>query len=710
MSDLVLEGCNPQPLLSYLKALGTMRVAGEQADPAARGFWKDGAAVLSTGLSRGSLEDFLLDRYSPGPVVAPWNGGSGFYPKDNRSGIEPIRRSQGDRLEAYREAIAVSERILLRLGFRGPPKKEDKLALLETLRRELPDRALPWLDAVLRLSENQAFYAPVLGTGGNDGRLDFTNNHMQRLSSVLGLDTTPQSLRRSWLEGALFGMPGTTLVEGAIGQFHPVGSGGANATEGFEAPASLVNPWDYVLMMEGVLFLSGSVSRRLGQLRGRSAFPFTVDATAAGWATIALDEEPQGRGELWLPLWERPSSVREVRQLFSEARVQVGRRQAQGGLDMAQAAILYGVDRGVTSFERYGFFRRFGKAYFAVPLGPVAVVPRPEGDALVDLDVWRAGLRRYVRGKSGPAAIGSSLRNLETAIFDYCVKGGTGLFREVLESVGTAEREVASLAKPSEVTSRPLQRLSPLWSMKADDGSVEFRLATGLASLHDPRMGGLRIHMEPVMWKGSHYVWGERTGTITWFHRDLVTNLFATLQRRMTESEIRGDGRFRPLHALGACRLADVHAFLSGEVQEASLERGLWGLLCSRSPPQPMAMEGAAPPLLSRAFALLKLRFLPFPLNWGETSIPLPPSSEVLSLLGRGDAGGACRVAIRILRGKGLEVRATALSRKSSSALFEVSPRQSARLAASLLFPVRPADATALARLVLHPAVEAKPP
>jgi CRISPR-associated protein Csx17 len=710
MSDLVLEGCSPQPLLSYLKALGTMRIVGEQADPDARGFWKDGTAVLRTDLSRASLMDFLLDRYSPSPVVAPWNGGSGFHPKDNHSGIESIRRSQGDRLEAYRKAIALSERILLQLGIRGAPKKEEKLALLEALRRELSDEALPWLDAVFCLREDQAFYAPVLGTGGNDGRLEFTNNHMQRLSVILDLGPKPQPLRRAWLERALFGTPGTTLVEGAIGQFHPVGSGGANATEGFEAPASLVNPWDYVLMMEGILFLSGSVSRRLGQLRGRSAFPFTVEATAAGWATIAPDEEPQGRGELWLPIWERPASVREMRQLFSEARVQVGRRQAQGGLDMARAAILYGVDRGVTMFERYGFFRRLGKAYFAVALGPVAVVPRPEGDALTDLDDWRAQLRKYVRGKTGTPGFGSALRNLETAIFDYCLKGGTGLFRGVLESAGATEREAAALARPSDVASRPFQRLSPPWSMRADDGSVEFHLAAGLASLHDPRMGGIRIHMEPVQWRGSHYSWGERTGTISWFHRDLVTNLFATLQRRMIESEIRGEGLVRPLHAIGACGLTDIHAFLSGEVQEASIERVLWGLLCLRSPPQPKVVERAVPPLLSRAYALLKLLFLPFPLKWGESPVLLPPSSEVLRLLGRGDAGGACRVAIRILRGKGLEVRAPGPSTKSSLSLFEVSPRESARLAASLLFPIGPTAATALARLVLHPAVEGRPP
>ena len=43
MNTIILEGCTPEPLMSYLKALGILRIIAEQKDPDARGCWRDGA-------------------------------------------------------------------------------------------------------------------------------------------------------------------------------------------------------------------------------------------------------------------------------------------------------------------------------------------------------------------------------------------------------------------------------------------------------------------------------------------------------------------------------------------------------------------------------------------------------------------------------------------------------------------------------------------
>jgi hypothetical protein len=42
MPELILHGCTPEPLMSYLKALGILRLVAEQADPEARGAWRAG--------------------------------------------------------------------------------------------------------------------------------------------------------------------------------------------------------------------------------------------------------------------------------------------------------------------------------------------------------------------------------------------------------------------------------------------------------------------------------------------------------------------------------------------------------------------------------------------------------------------------------------------------------------------------------------------
>src|SRR5690606_13708240 len=98
--------------------------------------------------------------------------------------------------------------------------------------------------AAFVLSGNGAKFPPLLGTGGNDGRLDFSNNFMQRLVSLFDPVTgLPEPGTVALLRASLFGEATTDLVKkAAIGQFYPGNAGGVNSTTGFAA-ASLINPW-----------------------------------------------------------------------------------------------------------------------------------------------------------------------------------------------------------------------------------------------------------------------------------------------------------------------------------------------------------------------------------------------------------------------------------------------------------------------------------
>ena len=64
--------------MSYLKALGVFRLVAEQADPAATLSWRGNVAHFEAKLSRDELITFFVEQYKPTPIVAPWNGGSGF--------------------------------------------------------------------------------------------------------------------------------------------------------------------------------------------------------------------------------------------------------------------------------------------------------------------------------------------------------------------------------------------------------------------------------------------------------------------------------------------------------------------------------------------------------------------------------------------------------------------------------------------------------
>ena len=179
--SLTFEGCAPTPLASYLKALGILRlissdanhVSGRAADPEARGWWEKERFHLRTTLDRDALYQFYLNDYAPSPIIAPWNGGSGFYPKDNKDGFEPLTsETVAERFKPLAEAIRIGSSAIAHQALTERPEGGAKVELAVALRAELPDSALDWIDAVLALSGDRLAYPQLLGTGGNDGRLD----------------------------------------------------------------------------------------------------------------------------------------------------------------------------------------------------------------------------------------------------------------------------------------------------------------------------------------------------------------------------------------------------------------------------------------------------------------------------------------------------------------------------------------------------------
>ena len=735
---LELAGCSPEPLMSYLKAMGVLRLIAEQKDPTARGSWDASTTfILHSLLDREKLLAFFMEEYQPTPIVAPWNGGSGFYPKDNQQAIDSILRSDNPRLQPYRQAIASAQRILNDLQVnQAPSQAKDrplKASVLTRCRNTMPESSLHWLDAAYVLTTDGPRYPPLLGTGGNDGRLEFTNNFMQNLLLTISntsSEPTRQRRQRSeaaspleWLSAALFGDESPVLAKGPVGQFNPGGVGGPNATAGFEG-SSLTNPWDYVLMIEGALFFAGAVARRLsGESRSRAVFPFTVETSAAGYGT-AVDAENTSdgsRAEMWMPLWDQPSTYREVGHLFGEGRAQLGKRQAATGTDFARAVVGLGVERGITEFQRFGFLKRNGLAFIATPLGRFQVTPKPEVNLLFDLDPWLESLRRVARGQGAPAGLTRALRQIDSAILEFCAHGGGSRLQEVLVAAGRAERWLASSRQKSSI--RPMAGLSPDWLAKSDDESPEFRIAVALASIQgDERVGSVRTNLEPVAFQARRWVWVEDDTSAVWRVGNTLRSMAAILERRCLESRMgrgattptyrridaetgevagnRPDGERRlPLLDQIAAPLEDIHAFVEGHVNYNRIDDLMLPLTAidwsSQSNVETRA-QPPTPPTISRVYATLKLMFLPgeFQRNERADRIRIPPEASILPLLRGGRPSDAYRVACRRLQSSGL---------KPSSRDIEVDPDQGESLAAALLIPNRREDMYELARLALMP-------
>ena len=241
--DHVLEACAPVPLAGYLKALGVLRLVAEQKDENARGFWRNERFVLKTELNEEELMRFFVEEWQPTPVVAPWNSGSGFWPSDNHEGFDTIKSSNIPRLAVYRDAIYECEKLIrdLHFGDKGEtdddketkPKKDKKSKgyFISALRANLSENACRWLDGAITLTIDGPHYPPVLGTGGNDGRLDFSNNYMRQITKAIRaqIDVSQETLRT-----ALFSEPSAKFENGKMGQFAPGNAGGANAGIGFE--------------------------------------------------------------------------------------------------------------------------------------------------------------------------------------------------------------------------------------------------------------------------------------------------------------------------------------------------------------------------------------------------------------------------------------------------------------------------------------------
>ena len=706
LHQLELKGCAPEPLMAYLKALGIFRLVAEQRDRDARAWWQDDSLILRSTFDRDALVEFFLNEYRPTPIVSPWNGGSGFHPKDNSKAMDAILELESPRFQLWNEVISVSKQILAR---QGSNKKE---WVLTQCRMRFPDAVLDWLDAAYVLTTDGSKCPPLLGTGGNDGRLEFSNNFMQNIGLALNLDARRNgaTIIRNQLAAAVFDEGSPELLKRSNGFYNPGSVGGANSSVGFDGDA-LTNPWDYVLMFEGALLFAGAAARRLSpQASSKAAFPFTVDNSAAGYGTSSDSEYgDSARAEFWAPLWDQPTNLFELDHLMSEGRAQLGRRQVSNGTNFARAVVGLGTERGVAQFQRYGFMVRNGLAYLAAPLGRFHVRGDQDtaqrANVLFDLDAWLENLHRRASDRNAPSGLGTALRGIDQAIIEFCQRGQPRNLQNVLIAVGHAERwlSTSSLRKATYPV-LPLNSLSREWLSYADDQTPEFRLARALASILPGQkdgqvlVGPIRENLEPVESR-QRADWKDGSTPFVWTSGDLFSNMPAVLERRCLESRMRNLDHL-PLASAYSARLDDIVAFLNGlvDVQRiADLVLPLSFVRYWRRSETEQDSGQTTPLELPAAYAVMKLTLLPEKFHcpeFGEDKdIRMEP--QMLAMLRAARAKDAYRVAYRRLIASGL---------RPLSAGPGISDRsdQGRRLAAALLFPLYESAHKALADRALH--------
>ena len=735
-----LDGCAPAPLAHYLKALGILRLVAEQADDA-RGWWDGDRFRLATKLTREEIETFFLRDYQPTPVVSPWNKGAGFFaPAD--PGLAPIEASRSARLALFRTGISASRSRLAELSradkevrsikaeakvqgmsaternrIRTSDDYKNRLREADRRFKRLKADLIPgfrlhwrglhreWMDAAMVLGDDGVpKYPALLGTGGNDGRLDFTNNFMKRIGEVFDLDDgygTPRPVAPAWLRGALWNavVPGNLAGE-PVGQYLPGTAGGANNGNGPDSN-SLVNPIDFILMLEGTIAFGSSASRRFGLFESsRAASPFAVNACGAAYASASADDESP-RGEQWMPLWSQPSTYAELRRLLAEGRAQVGAKTAREPLDLVRAVKRLGTARGIRAFQRYAYIERNGQSNLAVPLGRFDVADRlSEHVACIDdLDPWLRRMRRETRDENAPARLVTIEQRLVDALFAVTGRPrNPESWQGVLLQLSDAE---GIMAHGTGFAAQPVPRLRPEWVIACNDGSAAFRLALAFAlqarGFHhetgkpaDP----IRRHWLPL---DCERPWcfattGTGGGTKLAARPDVVMHGYrglddaiALVERRLVEG-LQRKGRHLPLRAApsAAACIADLTALLTGDVdtdRTVALARALMALDRKAWSEQHVPIE---PPRSAGwpddAWLAIRLCTLPWPLRTRsgfELDVGTDPA--VVRRLAAGDAATAFNLASRRLGAAGVRCTVRAAT---------AAPDAARLWAAALAFPI----------------------
>jgi CRISPR-associated protein Csx17 len=616
-----------------------------------------------------------------------------------------------------------------------------KARLIADLRARWGDEGQQWVDAAVGLDETQKKgkkgfeFTSLFGSGGNDGRMELTRNLRRHLSAIFDIDTgQARDTAADQLRAVVSGLPTNLLlgkIEGkkvSVGQLFPGRAGGTNMGAGLSGGAA-VNPWEFVLMLEGAVALVAGMTRRGDVGRARVSSPFWVEAASAGYGSASeLEDSP--RGEQWLPLWSHPLQYGELVELIREGRAQVGRRNTTKAGDLVRATARLGLARGIDSLQRFAYLERNGQSNLAVSAGRFQVASRSHQMLLEEIAPWIDRLTWYARrtkDNNVPGSLGAIARRTQEALFAVCRHDATPMeWRELLIALGSAE--LALLRSGKNPSRRPLPKLSCGWIAAVDDGSdrgrTALRLALALASQHRPPekndgtlKGSVRQHFVPLVdpdgdrprFRLDDRGRAEPDPEDVCMGRDLVTDAIALVRRRSIWARTSGAAREKtpqlPLWPVASCEvtLEEIGSWVRGECSDKDvlgLVRPLlalnWSETADRGSGLPPWQAGEPDPLQ----VLFRLAHLPFDVpvqdadGKQEIAVTVRLDPEPLRRLAAGDLDGALRVAVRRLDASGLRP----VFRRGV-----VTPALARRLAASLAFPISRTDAARAAQLVCKP-------
>ncbi|GIW56635.1 MAG: hypothetical protein KatS3mg082_3039 [Nitrospiraceae bacterium] len=567
-------------------------------------------------------------------------------------------------------------------------------------------------------------FNPLLGSGGNAGRRDFAAGW--RLA-VDKLQTPPKGVDAlKELQAWLLGQPTSWLLAGiAAASWFSSANKLYNSGQGPYREEGL-SPWAMALACEGLGFLAGSASRRLGaRARAQAAFPFVCQPAAP----ITAGELGRDRGELWAPIWQRPMTVPEVRALFQRGRAEVRGRGAVTPAAFAAAIVRRGVDAGVVGFARFSLgattsantFEPRHQGIIPVRLGATTEADRVRSEAVEQLvtlverlpEDRRQGDRWQFVGLRGP--IEAALIRVAQAPDDPAAL--CELLDAVVFALDRVDRNISHRKRRVRWQPLPLGILPSLLGNGMP--GLEARLAIALVSAFPPScpFALYRFGIEERFGSFEHPErpparWVHSLGSLPRWLADIVFRSVLDWENSRTAGTVWGGlTRLRPL----TVSAADVQAWLGGDVDEALLAQwlgrcalldwrrgsevlcGLWSAaaVADWRPDSALLLTGLFQPLFDGR--PLRLNFgweVRNVLSGGDGARTPGAARTIASLIRTGQIDAAIRVA-----GSRYAMADVPLVR--TGATWCVSAPE--RLLAAVLFPLAERDRTALVERWLRP-------
>lgn len=580
LPSLALPGLSPDSLGNYLASLGLLRVLSRQW-PSTRIAWRD--EVLQVVGGPPTL-DRLLDEMVRVARERAWTAYDRRWNEEQKKGTKaksgfPLALWQASAEERELQVFAAHAVPHARVSFNplfGSGGNAGKRAFSNG-----------WAKAVEALAPSAPAAKEPRKNETEKQRASREKREKKTLDEYSQEAPARQQRNRDELESLLLGGPVRWLVEELV-----AGSWFSDATKLYnsgQSPAreGQISPWAMVLACEGLAFLAGGASRRLGARSSRAvgAFPFVTQPIAAS----AEKEADRLRGEIWTPLWARPMSLAEASTLFSRGRAELRGRGALTPAAFATAIRERGADAGVSEFRRFTLGRTTSantfeprlEARFSLHTGSgttgATSITLERITALIEQRGFPRDGKRFV-GLRGP---------IEAALLDVAAQPGrseTGV--ALLDAITAALDRIDRNRSFREGNVRweplPLEWLPSLFG--DEQPGVEARLALSAVSSFPNALpfAAFRFGVEWTREKGGKYEydWGTKP---TWFEHskvpparwvwgsgELARVLGAVLSRRLLEqARLDGTNATRPPgRAPLPATTSQVGQWLSGEIDE----------------------------------------------------------------------------------------------------------------------------------------------